>query len=331
MKEFNNNEKASQARYPKLSEKEREEIALGCAASKSIRQIARELCRAPSTISREICRNKDVDAIYRALEAQKKFLRRLAKAHECQGLKNPKLRRFVTKMLIDDEYTPEQIAGKLRILYPDDKNLQTNYESIYKWIRKHRPWYAKYLPKAKEKPKKRVKKSKTHIPNATSIDEREEIVNERARRGDYEVDLIVSKGGKAVLLTAVDRKTRLLRVVKMRDAKALTTHKALVKMFHGVKVHTITYDNGLENAMHEETNRILGCKSYFCKPYHSWEKGSIENRNRAIRKFFPKGTNFNSVTQEQVNKAVHFINSRPMKCLGWFTPYEAYGLTNVAI
>lgn len=330
MKEFNSKRESFQVHYSQITAEEREEIALKRAMKKSIRCIARELHRSPSTISREIRRNF-CDTCYKALNAQKESNNRKRNAHKRQWLKCPKLCRAVINMLVDDGFSPETIAGRLRRLYPLDKSMWTNYESIYEWIRKCHPSLAEYLYRAKRKPKKRGKKNKERIKNRVSIEERPDIINERKRFGDWEVDLVVSGKCKAVFMVAVERRTRYYVVKKMRDAKALTMHKSLVKVLSNFEVHSITYDNGLENALHEETNKALGCVSYFCKPYSSWEKGSVENRNGALRHYFPKSTNFSSVTQGRIDECVAKINNKPMKCLGWQTPREALHSMSVAL
>ena len=113
-------------------------------------------------------------------------------------------------------------------------------------------------------------------------------------------------------------------LAKMKDKSASEMLIAAVNTLKGIGVKAITYDNGTENTKHEEINEILNCKSFFCNAYHSWEKGSIENRNKILRQFFPKGTNFNLISEEQISKIQEMINNRPMKLLGWKTPADLF-------
>jgi IS30 family transposase len=149
----------------------------------------------------------------------------------------------------------------------------------------------------------------------------------RKQAGHWEVDTVVSRESKACVAVLVERKTRFFIVIRMNDKTALAMKEAVTLALSGLPAglrKTLTYDNGLENALHERTNRELGVTSYFCKPYHSWEKGSIENRNGILRRYFPKRHNWRLTTQKKIDKVVSKINATPMKCLGYKTPAEVF-------
>lgn len=148
-----------------------------------------------------------------------------------------------------------------------------------------------------------------YIKNRTDISLRAEIVNKRERFGDFEVDTVISaKGGKSCIAVAVERKSRYYIFRKMPDKSAASMNNALLEMLKNIDVKTITYDNGSKNIKHDELNKLLGCKSYFCRPYRSADKGSIENRIKILRQFLPKKTNFDSISQHRLDIIQNSIN-----------------------
>jgi IS30 family transposase len=204
--------------------------------------------------------------------------------------------------------------------------LSTNYESIYQWIYGERRDLIQYLPKAHKKRRKRPhdkKKNRSKIPNRVGITERPEHIQKREQAGHWEVDTVVSRQSGVCVSVLVERKSRFYIVIRMKDKRARSMQRALEKAPRRLR-RTLTYDNGLENVLHELTDKELGTKSYFCKPYHSWEKGSIENRNGILRRYFPKKHDWALTGQKELNKAADRINSTPMKCLGYRTPAEVF-------
>lgn len=164
-----------------------------------------------------------------------------------------------------------------------------------------------------------------YIKNRTDISLRPEIVNKRERFGDFEVDTVMSsKSGKSCIAVAVERKSRYYILRKIPDKSSTSMNNALIDMLNNTTVKTITYDNGSENMKHDELNTLLGCKSYFCRPYCSADKGSIENRNKILRQFLPKKTNFDLISQHRLDIIQNTINNRPMKVLNWNTPYRLF-------
>jgi IS30 family transposase len=206
----------------------------------------------------------------------------------------------------------------------------SHYESLYQWIYQERRDLINYLPKAHKKRRKRFpgkKNRPSKIPHRLDISERPPHIERREQAGHWEVDTVVSRQSGVCTAVLVERKSRFYIVIRMKDKSARSMRRALKKALLRLPRRmrrTLTYDNGLENVLHEMTDNELGTRSYFCKPYHSWEKGSIENRNGILRRYFPKKHDWVLTTQKELNKVVNKINSTPMKCLGYKTPAEVF-------
>ena len=166
------------------------------------------------------------------------------------------------------------------------------------------------------------------IKNKVNISERSISANERLEFGHFEADKIFScKNSKSALLVIVDRLTRRTKIKKPEKKTASLTSSSIVvalSEYNITQIHSITYDNGCEFAGHEEVNNVLQCKSYFCNAYHSWEKGMVENINGLIRRFLPKGTNFDTVSEEYIQYIENWINNRHMKVINWKSPNEIF-------
>ncbi len=315
-------------KYIHLSCAEREEISVGLNSGKRIIDIAREIDRDISTIYREINRNNaQINVVqYRSNRAQIRADERKMESHKRQRLANPVIQKYVVKKL-KEGWTPEIIEGKLSL---DKPGLKTNYESIYLWIYKDRRDLIQYLPRAHRNRQKRssIKNKRCiRVPDRTMIEHRDPHIEFRNEAGHWEADTAVSRQSKAAITATAERQSRFLIAKKIKGKTAKDMHCALVKSLKRVPEKlrkTITYDNGTENANHKLTDIVLKTKSYFCNPYHSWEKGSIENRIGMIRRYFPKKTNWSLITQKQLDKVVKKINTRPMKCLGFKTPEEVF-------
>jgi len=314
--------------YSHLTIAEREEIAIGLENGKKQREIALLLRRSPSTISREIKRNSPCfyKTRYRANGAQMKAQEREKQSHKRQRIRNKRLRRFICHYLRKG-YSPEIIAFKAT-----EKNVRwkTNYETIYQWIYTDRKDLIPFLVKSHKKRWKRgsgKQKRCPKVPNRVMIEKRPDYINLRSYVGNWEADTIISRRSKAAVMVLVERRTRYTILKKLEGKNAYSMHKAIVgslKEFPHKLRESITYDNGTENTLHELTNKILGTKSYFCNPYHSWEKGTVENIIGIVRRFYPKKTNWKNISQWDLNKVSKFINNRPMKCLGFKTPYQVF-------
>ena len=330
-----------------LTLEERDKITILFSEGLSIRNIASILDRSASSISREL---KRPDAVYfrgkyvgsqTHLRTKKLWL----KTHNRPKLNNISIRKYVIKCL-KSGLTPELIAGRLRTEF----NFKIYHETIYKFIydTNNSLHLTKYLLRRKygRVPRKiRQYNKRTYIgtgkniPNRVDIDLRPIEANLRLEFGHFEADSIESKRErvklsngdirqtrKSCLTVMVDRATRLTRIRKTASHTAQETVLSIVSIKDTIHcpIKSITYDNGKEFSQHEKINKMLNIKSYFCKPYHSWEKGTVENINGLIRRFFPKGTNFDMISTEEIKRVENWINNRPMKVLNFKTPNEKY-------
>ncbi len=314
---YNNKNK----KYRHLTPIERGKIEALLEEKKSISQIAKILNRSKSTISEEVRRGKH-NGKYKAHIAQKRAEKKKKESHKHTKWKNTELLNWIYLRMKNDKCSPEVISKRLE----NEKGIKFSHTSIYKLIRNHRTEWAKYLiNKGKKKRKLTHSAGIKSIPNRIGIEERGKQVEERRRFGDWEADTVISvRGSKPCIAVFVERISRKYIVEKMEDKSAGSMLAATIRALGSRIVKTITYDNGTENANHEYANNILKCKSFFCNAYHSWEKGSIENRNKILRQFFPKGTNFDTVTEKELKQVQEKINNRPLKVLNWHTPNEVY-------
>lgn len=318
----------SNKNYQHLTLDERETIALDLAEGISQAEIARRLKRSKSTISREIRRNSPqmYTCRYRANRAQIKSDERKKCAHVRERLANNEVKAYVVKHL-QNEWSPEQIAGRIPIDLPGHK---TNYESIYQFVYQERRELIPFLRRRHRIRRKRgsaKNKRCIRIPNRTPIDSRPASVNNRKEAGHWETDTAISRASKEALQVSVERKTSFVKLRKLARKSAQCMHEALCDSLLPIKKElrkTITYDNGKENVKHVETNKVLGTDSYFCAPYHSWEKGSVENTIGLVRQYLPKRTDFATIPESQIKMIEARLNSRPRKRLGFLTPEEAF-------
>jgi transposase, IS30 family len=288
-------------------------------------EIARILRRDKSTIGREIKRNQrkrgEVKvANQKAYESSSANHKAYVKRHNAkyQGMKierNKELQEYIISGL-KKHWGPDEISGSMK------ENKLTFYASksaIYRWLYSaYGQPYARYLCTKRFKPKpQKPEARRAMIPDRIGIEARPEGISSRIEYGHHEADTIVSSkrtGGKAALAVNQERKSRLISARKMDNLKPKTFATAMNKMnSQFVSVQTITYDNGIENRDYQK----LGVTSYFCDPYSSWQKGGVENANRMIRRFFPKGTNFDNVSPQKLAYAIRVINNKPRKILGY--------------
>jgi len=309
-------------KYTHIKKGERLEIAILLNKGYKIREIAKVLKRSPGTISEEIKRNS-VKGVYDPKKANHKaYVRR--KYSKYQGMKivgNDKLREYVEEKL-KEGWSPEQIAGRL-------KNVETHYpyashRVIYKFIYsvygRNLERYLRY----KGKRKRRKREKRTKLKNRTFIDQRPEIISKRERFGDWEGDLIVSgKSGKGVLIVLEERKSRYPILKRVMSQKASVINQHIKEKTGGfICFNSLTIDNDVSFSKHEELSEILGCPVYFCHPYHAWEKGGVENTNKLIREYIPKGADISKLSDEYIKEIERKLQNRPRKCLGYKTPLE---------
>ncbi len=300
-------------------------------------QIARKLNRHRSTISREL--NKwgikknfqDYDPHLAQWFAVDNF--GLVHRAEVKLEKSPKLLKLVIKKL-KLRWSPQQISGWLSIKFPSDKSMSISHESIYKYIysvargelKKELISYLRY-EKAKRKSNVGSRKNTIKIKDRVSISSRPDHVDDRTVPGHWESDLIIGKDQKTAIGTIVERTSRFAILVPLKNRTAPEIRKAFareLKKFPKELTKTITHDNGTEMAQHKLFTKQTEIEVYFCHPYSSWERGTNENTNGLIRDFWPKGTDFNSITRQQIKKVQQLLNERPRNILGWKTPAEVF-------
>lgn len=292
---------------------ERLEISILLEKGYSQRAVARALGRSPNTISYEI-RVNSVNGVYdpRKADAKARVRKHYRKLEWSKINADPALHRFVTEKLAA-RWNPDEIAGYLK---RTGEETYVSKTAIYDWLRTSRgERYCELLYSKRKRVKKRRPKAKrVLIPNRVGISSRSLSADNRSRAGHWERDTVVGrKGTPGGLATSQERKTRLVAAFKVSSMRSQEHLEADQKMFEDKKTLSITRDNGIENRDHEE----LGIPSFFCDPYSSWQKGGIENANKMLRAFFPKGTDFSLVSQAEVDDAVQMINEKPRRILGY--------------
>jgi transposase, IS30 family len=324
-------------KFKHFSIEEREKIQELVWQKTSIRTIAKVLNRSPSSVSREINRTIPLKRSYKPRVAHSKALQKRESRGRKLRLKSGFIRRYVLAGL-KSGLSPEQIAGRLHLEYPDES---ISHEAIYQYIynQVHRnghgtmkPGYHDLRKYLKRRHKRRGQKGMRSVqrvfrPRGTSIDERPKEIELRQSTGHWETDSVVSRKSKVGLNTLVERKTGLVFISKIKNSKAETTKNTIVKRFSSLPDNlrqTVTSDNGHENFLYDEVQKELGIQWFFAHPYHSWERGTNENTNGLIRWYFPKGTDFDRISDEEINAVETALNNRPRKRLGWMTPLEAF-------
>lgn len=314
----------------KLSEKERDLLAVWKAQGISNKKIAKRLGRDVSTIGRELKRN-NFEGVYVAIHAQAKAEeRQWEKAHAKEALKNPDVYAYVTARLRDG-WSPDQIAGGLKKDHLNNRHFWITAETIYRWIyRKEQVedgWF-EYL-RRKQKKRKKQQGRKVHrssIPDRVSIRQREQIVNERLEFGHWEGDTIEGRGKKDGIHTEVERISRKIVGGKVKAITSEETSFVQRILFEPLPIHarqSTTLDNGRENHMRYKLQE-LDMKTYFADPYSSWQRGTNEHGNWHIRYYLPKGTDFSKVSDEELEDIIEEINNRPRKILSYQTANEVF-------
>jgi transposase, IS30 family len=330
--------------YKHFTIKERETIQRMLWEKQSIRTIAKELRRHPSSVSREIKRNNPPERnLYTPRLAHEKAVKNRSKRGREKRLKNEKIRNYVIQHL-KLGWSPEQIAGTIGNI-----GESISYEAIYQYIyaQIHRDGYGHlkpncedlrpYLARHKKRRAKKGMRSSYRIDKGPlpSIDDRPVEVESRINVGHWEDDLIVSKQSKSKLKTINERYSGLVFIKKVKNGTIKESNKAVINRLSSIPyqyLKTLTMDRGSENLGYQEIEKILGLDCFYAHAYSSWERGSNENLNGLIRRFLPKKTDFNKVSNDDIRKIEYLLNSRPRKRLGWKTPYEVfYNMTGVAL
>lgn len=307
-------------KHHRLCAENRKVIANMKQAGKTQNEIAQAIGCSQGTISKELSRNRGKRG-YRPSQAQ-----RLATERKSQKRTRPKV---VVGMIKDEvearlriKHSPDQISKSLVL-----RDLNVSHEAIYQHIANDRKAGGDLSLNLRINGRRRYRRRSKigraeKIPNRVDIEKRPAVVSLRKRYGDWEADLIQGGAGSGFLLSVYERKSRVGRLYLLPDKSSAETMKAIVTVLHGLKVSSITYDNGLEFAMHELVNELLECESYFCRPYHSWEKGGVENYNGLVRQYFPKGHDFATITPERLLEVEDEINNRPRNILAYQSPND---------
>ena len=312
---------------------EREEISRGLARRLSLRAIAVQLGRSASTISREIQRNGGLQG-YRAALADQAAWDRARRPKTCKLATNPKLIRLVDHKL-RRHWSPEQIAGWLKITFPDDACMQVSHETIYRSLFIQARGVLKKELQQYLRSKRTIRRSRHaslkhdglgQITDAISIRERPASAEDRAVPGHWEGDLIAGSNN-SYIATLVERHTRYVMLARVSNKQTETVIKALIKQAHKLPrelYQSLTWDRGKEMAEHQKFTLATDIKVYFCDPQSPWQRGSNENTNGLLRQYFPKGTDLSLHSQAKLNAVARELNERPRKTLGFRTPAEKF-------
>lgn len=301
-----------------LSRAERLEIGILLKKGYSHREIARTLGRGHNTVSYEIRKNS-VKGTYQPLRADAKarLRKRMRRLEYSKVEESPLVKKFVIEKL-EEHWNPDEIAGFLK------RTKDARYVSktaIYEWLRTARgERYCTHLySKRKRVKKRRPKTERTLIPNRIGIERRNKDVNNRTRYGHWERDSVVSKKGcPGGMATHQERKSRLVAATKVGSMRPDEHARVTASVNDTMMMLSMTTDNGIENRDHGE----WGMPTFFCDPYASWQKGGIENANKMLRHYFPKGTDFSVVTQKEIDAACATINDKPRRILGYRSARE---------
>ena len=312
---------------------EREVISRGIAASRSLRSIARKLCRPASTISREVNRNGGCDR-YRAADADRLAWVRANRPKLCKLARNKALQRVISDKLTL-HWSPEQIAGWLKRKYPDDEQNRVSHETIYRSLFVQARGVLKKELMGYLRSKRTIRRSRHaslkrdglgKIKDAVSIRDRPASVEDRAVPGHWEGDLL---GGakNSYIATLVERHSRYVMLAKVPNKDTQSVVSALIKQSHKLPrelYKSLTWDRGKEMADHKRFTLATDVDVYFCDPQSPWQRGSNENTNRLLRQYFPKGTDLSKHSQAHLDKIARQLNERPRKTLQFETPADRF-------
>jgi IS30 family transposase len=306
-----------------LSDAERSEISILLQRDCSFREIAQALGRSPNTVSYEVKKNS-VDGIYEPAKAKAKSrVARRSRRYQWRKIEhNPELRALVIEKLSPpNHWSPDSIAGYLR---NEQSVLPTvGKDQIYAWLYSaYGQPYCQHLLSKRYRPKRRndSKTDRVMIPDRVSITERPQTVEDRQEAGHWEGDTVVSgkrTRSKAALAVAQERTTRLIGATLIPNLKPESFTRATNDMLAGKLSLTLSLDNGIENKQHKGITNAIGVQVFFCDPYSSYQKGGVENANKMLRRYIPKGCDLGDYTQAQVDDFVATLNNKPRRCLGY--------------
>ena len=311
--------------YRQITREERYAIALGRQAGWSVRVIAHHLHRAPSSMSREVHRNRSADGAYRPVLAQRQTQNRRHLGHRRWRFSEQDWVEVLRRLL--QGWSPEQIAGRLT----RERRLRISPETIYRFIwRNHRRggdlW--RWLRCAAKQKRKRYGsyERRGRLAGKRPLSARPPIVAQRGRIGDWEMDTMVGTGSRDAVLVLVERRTGQVRLGKLADRTARGVRRRAIQLLRQERrrVWTLTADNGTEFHQYAGIERALGTPVYFAPPYQAWERGTCENTIGLIRQYLPKRATLAAVTQAECTRIAQKLNHRPRKRLNYRTPEECY-------
>jgi IS30 family transposase len=318
-------------RIKQLTLKERYHIWTLLKQGRKQKEIAESIGVHPSTICREIQRNKDISTqeYHYAFADSKASIRQQSKAK--YTVITSKIKTYIKSKLKED-WSPEQIAGRMK----RDKGFSICHETIYRYIYYNKLRGGRLYKYLRHKNKKYHSRSNKYqrrgiIIDRVSIDKRPKIVDKKKRIGDFEIDTVIGLNHIGALVTVVDRKSKFTLIRKVTSKRAEEVTRALVEMLTPLKpiTRTITSDNGKEFAYHKQVSEALDTSFYFAHPYSSWERGLNEHTNGLIRQYLPKKTDFTQISKEEIITIQDKLNHRPRKILNYRTPFEVF-FTEVA-
>jgi IS30 family transposase len=308
--------------YSQLTQEQRYQIYELRQEGKSQGEIAWQIGVDRTTVLRELRRNSGGRG-YRPSQAHEKAMERRGIVRRPSRL-DPLMAGEITQTIKDKQWSPEQIAGRRR----EEGRPTVGKTRIYRMIWESADPSLHACMRHGRKKRKTYGKAegRGRIPGRVGIEERPPIVDQRARKGDWEGDTVVGRQEKGAIVTLTERKSRFLVAASVRDKQAHTVAGAIAAALepHIEHVLTLTLDNGREFTDHEAVADLLNAKVYFARPYHSWERGLNENTNGLLRQYFPKGRSLKGLTETHLQRVVDRLNDRPGKCLGYKTPREVF-------
>ena len=323
-----------------LSLHEREEISRGLAAQRSLRSIARSLCRSASSLSREVRRNGGAGA-YRAGRADQRAWDRARRPKACLLARSPRLRQCVAEKL-QLQWSPQQIAAWLVRSYPSDQSMRVSHETIYRTLFVQARGALKRELTAHLR-SHRKRRGARHAEGAgaragsivgeLSIRDRPAEAEDRAVPGHWEGDLLCGSHGSQIA-TLVERHSRWVMLQKIPDKNSVRVARALARKIRRLPKalrRSLAWDRGIEMASHKQFTLATDVQVYFCDPYSPWQRGSNENTNGLLRQYFPKGQDLSVYSQAQLDAIADRLNGRPRETLGWQTPAERFAQTVASI
>lgn len=309
--------------YTHFTQSERIKLGELKKKGKSIREIARELGRSPSSVSRELRRNRNKNGGYHYWRATILYILRRKKCHPASRLKEGTEIRSYVEDGLSRCWSPEAIAACWNKEHPED---HLSHSTIYRWLAagKLNGFSRKtHLRRRGKRIQKRNSNYNTIHPDRL-IENWTEEIRTRARIGDWEGDTVYGGIGKGFLVTMVDRKSRFLAAARVLTRGAAETAEGMYKAMEGLPVKSISLDNGSEFSLFHQIEEHFKTSVYFAKPHTPWQRGTNENTNGLLRFFYPKGFDFRTISDEDLRRTVDLLNNRPRKCLGWKTPAQVF-------